>query len=145
MQLLDVHQPGRREHALVPLAVRAVPARLPRAAGQEDAPPLEGRARPAVVDAAHRDHDVLELEPAAGREGRGGAVDYCLRVFEAAGHGAAVDQVESLAEYPGVFGVVDFEAVRGRSLAYGCVHDSGPDVCAYLQFGGMLSCSQLRV
>lgn len=111
--LLHIDQPRGAEHLGVPRRVARVAAGARRARHDGGRPALEVRALPAVVKAAYRDDEVLELKPAAGRERGGGRGDDGLRGVEAGREGASVDEVEGLREDPRVFGVVDFEAGRG--------------------------------
>jgi len=91
-------------------APRPAHAQLRRGFDDRLLPVVEICAFQRVVDSTHRDHDVLELEVAAGLEGVEGGLDDGKGVFEAGYKHAPVDEVEFSAVIPFVFGVVDFEA-----------------------------------
>jgi hypothetical protein len=57
----------------------------------------------------------LHFEVATGCEGIEGFADHGCRAYETAEQGAAMDEVEFLAKYPVVLGVLDFKPTVWRN------------------------------
>jgi len=117
MLLRDIHEARLLKILLVASRVREVLPELFRCSHECMREGFRCASGIRVVDAPRREHDVLQLQVAAGGERRVGFGDYGGGVLEAGYEGAAVDEIEGVREGPVVFSVVDYEAAVGRDAA----------------------------